>query len=407
MSKLKQFVIAAGGGGSRLVKSGIDTAKCLVEVDGETVLQRALVSLKAQGFNRGLILTFHRSNEVIDFCKAHNNFGLELTFIQEPHALGNGGALVNAKNSLDERFLYIYGDLIFNCDFSRMHEFHQTVNSELTLLAHPSDHPLDADTLETAEDGRLLKVYTYPHKSRPIPNLLNAAIYIVERQVLDTFDVKHFDFAQHGIPLLSSLQKRIFVFRSREYVRDMGTPERLKVVNEHLRTKLPDKMRHSNPLPMIVFEDTMIMNEIENFKNPSNRCDENKLELVLTTLNNNGILTAYTKSKYNTTLGHSQQINYHLEIQDFYGARLCYFDTSIDVDGPSLPSEIKKVNRRFNLDMKETHFICADGSPLQDELRSVGLQITDLDELLAIMTQILNFEDNGFTLQDALRNNLL
>ena len=123
---------------------------------------------------------------------------------------------------------------------------HLRSQADITLFAHPSDHPFDADLIDAAENGRVHKIHTYPLTKRPIRNLVNSAIYILSRSVVDLIQPVKSDFARDILPLAIERGLKVMVYRSREYVKDMGTPERIQKVTEHIQQGLLEKMQVKN-----------------------------------------------------------------------------------------------------------------------------------------------------------------
>ena len=73
--------------------------------------------------------------------------------------MGESGALWKIKKDLTENFLFVNGDLIFSVDFSRVINFHNRLNSDITLVTHTSNHPFDSD-LVSSPNGTKIEKYT-------------------------------------------------------------------------------------------------------------------------------------------------------------------------------------------------------------------------------------------------------
>jgi D,D-heptose 1,7-bisphosphate phosphatase len=155
----------------------------------------------------------------------------------ERELLGNAGALIENLEVLPEQFFVLYGDLMTAIDLTQMAQFHLERQADFTCLAQPNDHPHDSDLLEVDDDGRLTAIHAYPHPAgRDFVNLVNAAVYVARREALAQA-VRHrvrqkrnFDFTKDVFAGLLAEGNRVFAYRSRDYVKDMGTPKRLKQV---------------------------------------------------------------------------------------------------------------------------------------------------------------------------------
>ena len=66
---------------------------------------------------------------------------------QELTPKGEAGSLLDLVDKLDDEFIFLNGDIIFNMDIKRMYEFHTRNNSKLTFVTHLSSHPEDSDCI--------------------------------------------------------------------------------------------------------------------------------------------------------------------------------------------------------------------------------------------------------------------
>ena len=48
---------------------------------------------------------------------------------------------------------FIFGDLLFDIDFSKFLKFHKEKKSDVTVFSHPSDHLFDSDIIIVNENG--------------------------------------------------------------------------------------------------------------------------------------------------------------------------------------------------------------------------------------------------------------
>ena len=74
---MKAMIFAAGLG-TRLKPLTDNKPKALVEVGGKTMLELVILKLKEAGFNEIVINIHHFGQQIIDYLKANNNFGLTI-----------------------------------------------------------------------------------------------------------------------------------------------------------------------------------------------------------------------------------------------------------------------------------------------------------------------------------------
>ena len=159
-----------------------------------------------------------------------SSFGLEIDYIRETKPLGSAGALYYLKDTISsENFWLIFGDVMFCSQLSDMAYEAQKKDAYVALFAHPNSHPFDSDLLRTDTDGRVIEIVS-KNKERTgwYDNLVNAGIALVKRQVLDVIkEPEPADFEKDIVSKYIS-DGKVYAYKSSEYVKDAGTPERFK-----------------------------------------------------------------------------------------------------------------------------------------------------------------------------------
>ena len=108
---MRAFILCAGLG-TRLRPISNQIPKCLVEVKGETLLERHIRKLKEINVSEIIINLHHKPDSIKEFLNLKKNFGIDIIFSEEETLMGTGGALVKAKEEIGtETFILISGDL--------------------------------------------------------------------------------------------------------------------------------------------------------------------------------------------------------------------------------------------------------------------------------------------------------
>lgn len=232
-----QAVILAGGRGTRLKDVTGDLPKPLVDFDGKPLLAWQLELLARAGATEVLLLTGYRAEIIRDVIGDGSRFGLTVRYVEEDenNPLGTAGALLEALDMLQERFVVLYGDTMVNVDIPRFIAWHHVHGADASLLVHPNDHPEDSDLVEASKDGKVRGFHPYPHPPGAfLPNLVNAALYVMERSALAPWRERwksgalrdRPDIAKHLFPAMLAEGAKLFAYRSPEYIKDAGTPKR-------------------------------------------------------------------------------------------------------------------------------------------------------------------------------------
>ncbi|HEY3411888.1 MAG TPA: HAD-IIIA family hydrolase [Armatimonadota bacterium] len=228
-----QLAIIAGGKGTRLRSRIGDLPKPLAPVAGKPLLQHQIEMAAAQGVRDIVVLTGYGAAAIREFCGDGSRWGASVQFHEETSPLGTAGCVLEALDLLPNEFIVLYGDTMLDIDLNRFLQYHRQSGAEATLLAHPNDHPQDSDLLAVDERGIVRTILPYPHPEGAwLENLVNAAAYVLDKPALAAYRerFRSGDFAKHLFPLMLADGRRIAAYRSTEYIKDAGTPERLDKV---------------------------------------------------------------------------------------------------------------------------------------------------------------------------------
>ena len=270
---MKQVVILAGGEGTRLRERIADLPKPLVDVCGVPLLERQVLLAKGHGFTHALILVSHGARRIADFCAAKGNWGLSLECIDDGRPRGTAGATLAAFERLADEFLVMYGDTMLDVDLMRFHAFHSlSPQAAATLFVHPNDHPADSDLVEMDEEDCIIAFHPYPHDpGHEYGNLVNAALFWVNKAALGRWrEVTEMrDFGKHLFPAMLREGVMLRGYRSPEYIKDVGTPDRLDRVCADFRAGRIARRSLAHPQAMVFLDrDGTINREVDHLRDP-------------------------------------------------------------------------------------------------------------------------------------------
>lgn len=135
---MKAMIFAAGLG-SRLKPLTDMMPKALVPVAGCPMLEHVILKLKASGFTEIVINIHHFGEQIIDFLKTNNDFGLTIHISDErDRLLDTGGGIRKARlffENSGEPFLVHNVDILSDMNLKELYDFHMQSGSVATLLA--------------------------------------------------------------------------------------------------------------------------------------------------------------------------------------------------------------------------------------------------------------------------------
>ena len=164
---MKAMIFAAGLG-TRLKPLTDHMPKALVPVAGKPMLEHVIRKLIAAGCDEIVINVHHFADQIIDFVKANNNFGITIHISDETDMLlDTGGGIKKASSFFQEPFLIHNVDILSDVDLKSLYEYHLTSRNDATLLVSPrktvryllfnEDNRLcgwvNKDTLQTKPEG--------------------------------------------------------------------------------------------------------------------------------------------------------------------------------------------------------------------------------------------------------------
>ena len=269
MKNIDVAVIMAGGKGSRLRSiTNDEIPKPMVPVNGKPLLEYQVDKLKAYGIKKIVMIVGHLGEKIEDHFKDGKDFGVDIDYIFEKEPLGTAGAFYYLKDKIDTKdFLLIFGDVFFDLDFDRMEAFHFKNSALTTLLAHPNGHPYDSDLIQMDDNGKVVG-FDSKHNVRDYwyDNMVNAGMYVINRELMDLVkEPIKTDFERDILANQVKLGANIYAYHSPEYVKDVGTVDRINATVEELKSGLIQSKNLKNKQRAIFLDRDGTMNVSKGF----------------------------------------------------------------------------------------------------------------------------------------------
>lgn len=138
---MKAMIFAAGLG-TRLKPLTDSIPKAMVTISGKPLLQHTIEKLKSSGFDEIIINVHHFPEQIIDFLKANNNFGIRIEISDERDLLlDTGGGLKKTQWFFDDGkpFLVHNVDILSNIDLKMLYNDHLRTGAMATLSVSQRD----------------------------------------------------------------------------------------------------------------------------------------------------------------------------------------------------------------------------------------------------------------------------
>jgi len=241
-------MILAAGLGTRLRPLTDNRPKALVEVAGHTLLEITLSRLRSSGITEVVINVHHFADMIVEYLKAHNNFGMHVEVSREETLLDTGGGLKKAAyffadSQGDEPFVLHNADVISTIDLDRMLQFHNEHHALATLAVQDretSRYLLFDD--QAILCGRRAGNHGETELVRLSPKpqaLAFTGIHVISPRLLQLMTEDGTFSIITTYLRLASQRENILAFRADEYYwRDLGRPENIVQAAEDLSRKV-------------------------------------------------------------------------------------------------------------------------------------------------------------------------
>lgn len=249
MSMPKAMILGAGLG-TRLRPLTNDRPKALVEINSRTLLEITLGRLRSVGVNEVIVNVHHFADQVVDYLRAHANFGMRIEISREDDLFDTGGGLKKAawfflENSADNDapFLLHNVDVLSNIDLGRMLATHVETHA-LTTLAVQNRVTSRYLLFDDQDDlcGRRAGTDGTPELARPCPSpraLAFSGIHVISPRLLPMLTEESAFSIVTSYLRLAAQGENIRAFPADDYYwRDLGRPENIAQAEQDIQRGL-------------------------------------------------------------------------------------------------------------------------------------------------------------------------
>ncbi len=233
-----KLVLTVGGRGVRLQPLTHDIPKPMLRMAGKPVLEYAVEWARRNGIKEIIMCSGYLAKHVEDYFGDGKKFGVKIKYSIEKEALGTAGPLKLAKDLIgDDHFIMLHGDVLCKVNAAPLIDFHLKNNAICTLVIHKSSHPEDSDLIEVDKDGKVAKFWMKPHPTMPPTDLGNSGMHVFAPEVIDLIPEGKYSMEKELLPKLVNNGHKVFGYHTEEFLKDMGTPERMKQMENMIKER--------------------------------------------------------------------------------------------------------------------------------------------------------------------------
>ena len=227
-----QAVILVGGLGTRLGEITKSVPKPMVEIGKQPFLEYLIRNLRRYGISRFLLLTGYKAEYIREYFSRSEFRDVDIQFSEEQVQSGTAGALLVAKDKLEEEFLLLNGDTFFN--FNYLDLLTAKANDDWIIKMALRDVPSSGRYGSVLLDGNRVTGFLEKHHA-PQSSLISCGAYHVKKTVLEYITGIPCSLETDVLPKLVS-NGLAWGYQYDGYFIDIGVPEDLERAKSELPT---------------------------------------------------------------------------------------------------------------------------------------------------------------------------
>lgn len=241
-------VILAGGRGERLGKLTKNIPKPLLKIGDKPLLEHQILFLKRYRVRDIWILSGYLGPKIQNYFGDGKKWGMRISHIVEEKPLGTAGAIKQLEGQMNRDFLVLSGDVMMDFDIGRLIKFHGKHKESLaSIVVHPNDHPYDSDLVDVDENWRVTKLLLRSGKTQSrdvlFNNLTNAGVFILNERIFEYIPKgRQSDLEKDVFPQVLKKDGEIYAYKTRDYLKDIGTFKRIGEVRKDFKSGKIRKM---------------------------------------------------------------------------------------------------------------------------------------------------------------------
>ena len=317
--RVNQALVLAGGLGTRLGEKTKNCPKPMQLINGEPFLNNIIWNLKRHDIKNIILSIGYLSDKFRQYYKNGSKFGVKIHYIEEDKPAGTGGAIRKCERILDEYFLLINGDTLFDINY---HDLAYTF-LEKTIGNIALNYVNDVSRYgQIKTEGN--KIISFNEKGKSHSGYINSGVGIFKKTILDFIKGENSSLEKDVFPKLIN-NNLLSARKYNSFFIDIGIPQTL----EKAKTLIPEwKSKGALLLDRdgVINEDYGYVHSMSNFKLINGVIETIKMAndfgvLVIVVTNQSGIargLYSEKEFKYFTSQINEKLINKGAHIDKTY-----------------------------------------------------------------------------------------
>lgn len=226
-------VILAGGLGTRLRPLTLKTPKPMLPLGKKPILEHLIEWNKKNGVKSIVLCVSYRKEKIQDYFKDGKKFGVNIEYAISKKPLATAGQLKTAEEFINDTFVCIYGDSIFDFSLRNMIKQHKAKKAFATMSLYEYKSNLQYGVIHSSKTG---KVTSWEEKPEIKANI-NMGCYVMEPGIMK-YIPKNKPYGMDDVIKKAMKNKKLVnSFITKKGFLDIGNKESYKQANEEFAKK--------------------------------------------------------------------------------------------------------------------------------------------------------------------------
>lgn len=173
-------VILAGGLGTRLQPYTTFLPKAMLPLGEKPLLEHLIEWVKNSNIDSIVLCVSYLRKTIEDYFGDGSRFGVRIEYAIASRPFATAGQLKTAEEFIDDTFVCIYGDSIFDFNLKNMTDYHKRKKSFVTMALFEYKTRLQYGFIETDKNNKV----TIWREKPEIKGNINVGCYVMEPGVL-------------------------------------------------------------------------------------------------------------------------------------------------------------------------------------------------------------------------------
>ena len=226
-------VILAGGLGTRLRPYTKSLPKPMLPLGGKPILEYEIEWVRKNGIKEIVLCVSYLRNKIEDYFGDGKKFGVKIEYAISKKPLATAGQLKTAEKFIDDTFVCLYGDSIYNFSLRNMIKHHKKSKANVTMSLFDYRFNLKYGVIDTKKSGQVTAWNEKPEFSANI----NIGCYVMEPEVLKLIPKNKEYGMDDVIRKVLSRKKKVSSVTSKNGFIDIGDKDTYEKTNEEYSKK--------------------------------------------------------------------------------------------------------------------------------------------------------------------------